>query len=415
MNYKKINNLLGWVVGIIATLTYILTLEKTTSWWDTGEFIASAYKLQIVHQPGAPLFLMIQNLFSNLAMGDNSRIAYWMNVGSAVCSGLTITFLFWTITALAKKAYVSLSSKEEISEGNLIKIMGAGVVGALAYTFSDTFWFSAVESEVYAMASLCTAVEFWAILKWDYHADEPYSERWLILIAYVMGLSIRVHLLNLLTIPALALVVYFRKTSKPTNNGAIKALLLGCVILALILWGIIQYSIKAAAYIDLFFVNSLGLGFGSGIILFAVLVIGGLTYGIIYSIKQHKPMLNIMLLCVCFILIGYSSFAMVVVRANADPTLNNSDPDDTFSILGYLNREQYGDDPLFNGPYFDSQPIEYVEGSAIYRKGEDNYIKVGNKPKYKYDRETFLPRIYSSEHAQVYRNWLNLGEGEQPS
>jgi len=413
MTYSKVNNLLGWLSFLIATTTYILTLEPTASFWDCGEFIAAAYKMQIVHQPGAPLFLMLQNLFSNFAMGNPELIAYWMNVGSAVSSGLTILFLFWTITALARKVIAPRGT--EITQIQLIQIMGAGLVGALAYTFSDTFWFSAVESEVYAMASLCTAVVFWAILKWDYHADEPYSERWLILIAYVMGLSIGVHLLNLLTIPALALVVYFRKTSKPTNNGAIKALLLGCVILALILWGIIQYSIKAAAYIDLFFVNSLGLGFGSGIILFAVLVIGGLTYGIIYSIKQHKPMLNIMLLCVSFILIGYSSFAMVVVRANADPTLNNSDPDDTFSILGYLNREQYGDDPLFNGPYFDSQPIEYVEGSAIYRKGEDNYIKVGNKPKYKYDRETFLPRIYSSEHAQVYRNWLNLGEGEQPS
>lgn len=413
MTYSKVNNLLGWLSFLIATTTYILTLEPTASFWDCGEFIAAAYKMQIVHQPGAPLFLMLQNLFSNFAMGNPELIAYWMNIGSAVSSGLTILFLFWTITALARKVIAPRDA--ELTQTQLIQIMGAGLVGALAYTFSDTFWFSAVESEVYAMASLCTAVVFWAILKWDYHADEPYSERWLILIAYVMGLSIGVHLLNLLTIPALALVVYFRKSTKPTNSGTIKALLLGCVILALILWGIIQYSIKAAAYIDLFFVNSLGLGFGSGIILFAVLVIGGLTYGIIYSIKQHKPMLNIMLLCVSFILIGYSSFAMVVVRANADPTLNNSDPDDTFSILGYLNREQYGDDPLFNGPYFDSQPIEYVEGSAIYRKGEDNYIKVGNKPKYKYDRETFLPRIYSSEHAQVYRNWLNLGEGEQPS
>lgn len=413
MTYSKVNNLLGWLSFLIATTTYVLTLEPTASFWDCGEFIAAAYKMQIVHQPGAPLFLMLQNLFSNFAMGNPELIAYWMNIGSAVSSGLTILFLFWTITALARKVIAPRGA--EVSQTQLIQIMGAALVGALAYTFSDTFWFSAVESEVYAMASLCTAVVFWAILKWDYHADEPYSERWLILIAYVMGLSIGVHLLNLLTIPALALVVYFRKTTKATNGGTIKALLLGCVILAFILWGIIQYSIKAAAYIDLFFVNSLGLGFGSGIILFAILVIGGLTYGIIYSIKKHKPMLNIMLLCVSFILIGYSSFAMVVVRANADPTLNNSDPDDTFAILGYLNREQYGDDPLFNGPYFDSQPIEYVEGAAIYRKGENNYVKVGNKPKYNYDRETFLPRIYSSEHAQAYRSWLNLGEGEQPS
>jgi len=294
--------------------------------------------------------------------------------------------------------------------------MGAGLVGALAYTFSDTFWFSAVESEVYAMASLCTAVVFWAILKWDAHADEPYSERWLILIAYVMGLSIGVHLLNLLTIPALALVVYFRKNQNPSSKGAIKALFIGIVVLALILWGIIQYSIKFAAYFDLFFVNSLGLGFGSGVFVFAILLVGGLTYGILYSIKHQKRTLNIILLCTSFIFFGYSSFTMITIRAKANPTLNNNDPDNTFALLGYLNREQYGDDPLLKGPYFDSRPIEYVEGSAMYIQGADKYIKVGNKAGYKYDRETLLPRIYSSspDHVQVYRSWLNLGENEQP-
>lgn len=414
MNYSKINNILGWLSFLIATLSYILTLEPTASFWDCGEFIAAAYKMQIVHQPGAPLFLMLQNLFSNFAMGRPELIAYWMNVGSAVSSGLTILFLFWTITALAKK--VVTSKGVEITQAQLIQIMGAGLVGTLAYAFSDTFWFSAVESEVYAMASLCTAVVFWAILKWDSHADEPYSERWLILIAYVMGLSIGVHLLNLLTIPALALVVYFRKNQNPTSKGALKAMLIGVIILGLILWGIIQYSIKFAAYFDLFFVNTLGLGFGSGVFVFAVLLIGGLTYGIIYSIKHHKKTLNIVLLCTSFIFFGYSSFTMITIRAKANPTLNNNDPDNTFALLGYLNREQYGDDPLFNGPYFDSKPIEYVEGSAMYRKGDDQYVKIGNKPSYKYDRETLLPRIYSStpDHISVYRSWLNLGENEQP-
>ena len=415
MNYTKINNLLGWLSFLIATLTYVLTVESTASFWDCGEFIAAAYKMQVVHQPGAPLFLMLQNLFSNFAFARPEMIAYWMNIGSAVSSGLTILFLFWTITALARK--VIEVKNTEITQTQIIQIMGAGLVGALAYTFSDTFWFSAVESEVYAMASLCTAVVFWAILKWDAHADEPYSERWLILIAYVMGLSIGVHLLNLLTIPALALVVYFRKNPNPTNAGALKALLLGCAVLALILWGIIQYTIKFAAYFDLFFVNTLGLGFGSGVLLFALLVVGGITYGIYYSIKHHKPTLNVILLCISFIIFGYSSFTMVVVRAKANPTLNNSDPDNTFAVLSYLNREQYGDDPLIKGPYFDSRPIEYIEGSSIYRKGEHNYVKVGNKPKYAYDRETLLPRVYSSnpQHVNVYRNWLHLGENEQPS
>lgn len=415
MNYSKINNILGWLSFFIATLTYILTLEPTASFWDCGEFIAAAYKMQVVHQPGAPLFLMLQNLFSNFAMGRPELIAYWMNVGSAVSSGLTILFLFWTITALARKA-VNLKGAE-ITQAQLIQIMGAGLVGTLAYAFSDTFWFSAVESEVYAMASLCTAVVFWAILKWDFHADEPYSERWLILIAYVMGLSIGVHLLNLLTIPALALVVYFRKNQNPTSRGAIRAMLIGVVVLGLILWGIIQYSIKFAAYFDLFFVNTLGMSFGSGVFVFAILLIGGLTYGIIYSIKHHKKTLNIILLCTSFIFFGYSSFTMITIRAKANPTLNNNDPDNTFALLGYLNREQYGDDPLLKGPYFDSKPIEYVEGSAMYRKGDDEYVKIGNKPGYKYDRETLFPRIYSStspDHIRAYRSWLNLGENEQP-
>jgi len=415
MNYNKINNLLGWAVGIIATLTYILTLEKTTSWWDTGEFIASAYKMQIVHQPGAPLFLMIQNLFSNLAMGDTSRIAYWMNVGSAVCSGLTITFLFWTITALAKKAYVSFSSNESPAESNLIKIMGAGAVGALAYTFSDTFWFSAVESEVYAMSSLCTAIVFWAILKWEAKADEPGADRWLVLIAYVMGLSIGVHLLNLLVIPAIALVIYFRKTSKVTSGGIAKALILGVVVLAVVLWGVIQYLIKFAAYTDLFFVNSLGLGFGTGVTFFALLVAGGLIFGIWYSWKHVKPILNISLLSLAFIIFGYSSFTMILVRAKAKPTLNNSDPDNVFTFLSYLNREQYGDEPLLKGRYFDAKPTDIFETGNIYRKDGNKYVVAKKKFDYTWSHSTLLPRIYSDKHAAFYRDYLNLGPEEVPT
>src|SRR5690606_16961115 len=211
MNYSKTNNLLGWMCGIIATLLYIYTADRYNSWWDTGEFVASAYKLQVVHQPGAPLFLMIQNLFSNLALGDKSQIAYWMNIGSAVCSGLTITFLFWTITALARKVTISESNSLPL---NNLKIFGAGVVAALSYAFTDTFWFSAVESEVYAMSSLCTALVFWLILKWEARAEQEDANKWILVIAFVMGLSIGVHLLNLLTIPALALVIYFKKAKQ---------------------------------------------------------------------------------------------------------------------------------------------------------------------------------------------------------
>ncbi|WP_028297697.1 glycosyltransferase family 117 protein [Olivibacter sitiensis] len=417
MSYNKINNIFGWVAFLISTTVYVLTLEPSASYWDCGEFISAAYKMQIVHQPGAPLFLMLQNIFSNLALGDRTQIAYWMNFGSAVSSGLTILFLFWTITALAKK--VVWPEGTSLDSEKLIRIIGAGLVGSLAYTFTDTFWFSAVESEVYAMSSLCTAVVFWAILKWDAHADEPRADRWLILIAYIMGLSIGVHLLNLLTIPALGLVVYFRRTAKPTSKGAIYTLLISVVILGIILWGIVQFMIKMAAYFDLFFVNSLGMGFGSGVLVFALLLIGGLTYGIIYSIKQAKPILNIALLATVFIIFGYGSFAMILIRAKANTSLNNSDPENAFSFLSYLNREQYGDEPLLKGPYFTSKFAGYEEGANRYAKGETKYEVIGQKLKKTYDKTYFFPRVYSDDagrgHPQFYRNYLNLAEDQVPT
>lgn len=413
MNYNKNNNLLGWLCAIVATIVYVMTAERSTSWWDCGEFIASAYKLQIVHQPGAPLFLMLQNLFSNFAFGDLSKIAFWMNVGSAVSSGLTILFLFWTITALAKKILVPRNG--EVSTAQMITIMGAGLVGALGYAFTDTFWYSAVESEVYAMSSLCTAVVFWAILKWEARADEPDADRWLIFIAYVMGLSIGVHLLNLLVIPAMALVIYFRKKDKPDTKGALTSLLIGVIVLGLILWGIIQYLIKFAAFLDLFFVNSLSLPFGSGVTVFAVAVVAVIVYLLYYSVKNNKPLLNTIVLSATFIILGYSSFSMIMVRAKANPTLNNSDPDNVFAFLSYLNREQYGDEPLFKGPYFDSKATELVEGANSYRKDADKYVVAEKSYKYKYDRETVFPRIYSNRegHVQYYREYLNIPEGQQ--
>jgi len=415
MNYNKINNLLGWLCFLIAAITYSLTLEPSTSFWDCGEFIASAFKLQIVHQPGAPLFLMIAKIFSLLAGGDNSRIAFWMNMSSALASAATILFLFWSITALARK--VLLKPGEELTQAKIIAIMGSGLVGALAYTFSDTFWFSAVEAEVYALSSLCTAIVFWAILKWDLHADEDGADRWLIFIAYIMGLSIGVHLLNLLVIPAIALIYYFRRSKKITSAGTIFALIIGIVILGVIQYGIIQYVVKFAAYFDLFFVNSLGMGFGTGVVVFGLLIAGVLTYGIIYSVKKAKPILNLALLCTVFILVGYSSFAMIVIRAKADPTLNNSDPDNVFALLSYLNREQYGDRPLLYGEYFDSQPIDYKEGGNIYRKGDSKYEVAGKKFETVYDRNTLLPRMYSRDpqHISFYKEWMRIGEGESPN
>ena len=436
MKYSKINNIFGFICFFIATLTYILTLEPSVSFWDCGEFIASALKMQVVHQPGAPLFLMIERFFSIFAMGDNTKVAYFMNVGSAIASGATILFLFWTITALAKK--VLIKGNEEISKANLISIMGAGVVGALAYTFSDSFWFSAVEAEVYALSSLSTAVVFWAILKWEAVADEPKADRWLLFIAYVMGLSIGIHLLNLLTIPALAFVYYFRKTEKPTTAGILKTFGIGVLILAVIQYFIIQYLVSFGAYFDLFFVNTLHLGFGTGVLFFALLLIGGLVFGIRYSIKHKKRFLNLALLSATLVIFGYGSFAMIVIRAQAKPNLNNSDPDNAFSFLSYLNREQYGDRPLLVGPNYNSipkyneegtQPIT-IKGDSTYRKGATRYEASGIKTKHIYaenenfpdsirrlQHEVLFPRMYSDDqkHIGYYKDWLNLNDTDFPT
>jgi hypothetical protein len=415
MKYSKINNITGWICFVVATLTYILTLEPNVSFWDCGEFIASAFKMQVVHQPGAPLFLMIQRFFSLFAAGDVTKVAYFMNVGSAIASGATILFLFWTITALAKKMLVQ--PNEEVSSSKMISIMGAGAVGALAYTFSDSFWFSAVESEVYALSSLFTAIVFWGILKWEANADEPRADRWLLFIAYIMGLSIGIHLLNLLTIPAIAFVYYFKKTPKPTTAGIFKTLAVGILILAIIQYGIIQYMVSFGAYFDLFFVNTLGMGFGSGVIAFAIILIAALVFGIRYSIKHQKKILNLALLSTVLIIFGYGSFAMIIIRAKANPNLNNSSPDNAFSFLGYLNREQYGDRPLLFGPNYNSQATGITEGKTLYRKGEKNYEVAGKKTDYEYDKITPFPRMYSNEdrHVAYYKDMMGFDDTHFPS
>ncbi len=412
MSYTKLNNLIGWVCGLIATGGYIATADRFNSWWDTGEFIASAYKLQVVHQPGAPLFLLIQNLFSNLAMGDTSRMAFWMNVGSAICSGLCIVFLFWSITALAKK--ILLRGKEGLNVADKILIFAAGVVGALAYSFTDTFWYSAVESEVYAMSSLCTAVVFWLILKWEARADEPNANKWLLVIAFVIGLSIGVHLLNLLTIPVLALVIYFRKADVINWKGTLKTLALGIGVLAFVLWGVIQYSVKIAAYTDLFFVNSLGLAFGSGVLFFVIVLLCSLVLALIYAHRKSKAVLQLSLLGICFVFFGFSSYAMLLIRSQTNISLNNGSPDNAFSFLGYLSREQYQSEPLFKGPTFSANAVG-VEKSKSYVKGEGKYREIEGAGHYKYDKEILLPRMYSEKHADFYRYYLGLAEGAEPT
>jgi hypothetical protein len=420
MQYKKINNLLGLLCFVIAATTYILTLERSVSFWDCGEFIACAARLQVSHQPGYPLFAMLGKVFSLLSFGDNTKMAYFMNFGSAMASGATVMFLFWTITALAKKLVERNNVITEEWRTGLI--MCAGLVGALAFAYTDTFWFSAVEYIVFAWSSLCTAVVFWAILKWEACADEPRADRWIIFIAYMIGLSIGIHLLNLLTIPAVALVYYFRRYKKVNLRTGTVAFLISIVILAFVQYGVRGYTIVGAAYTDLFFVNTLGLGFGSGVIAFFVLLAGTLIYGVRYSIKHKKPMLNLAFLCVIFIYLGYSSFVYIPIRATAGTNLDNSHPDNAFTLDNYINRIQYGTTPLLSGPYYDAKIVDEKDGSMMYRKGDKNYEPIGKQQSYVYDHITLFPRMYLAEgdpdHAQAtrfYEQWLNIPEGQAPT
>ncbi|MEN0055904.1 MAG: DUF2723 domain-containing protein, partial [Mucilaginibacter sp.] len=371
-------------------------------------------------QPGYPMFAMLGKAFSLLSFGDNTKVAYFTNLGSALASGATVMFLFWTITALAKKLLIS--KDETATTHQLILIMGAGLVGALAFTYTDTFWFSAVETIVFALSSLCTAVVFWAILKWDAHAGEPGADKWIVLIAYIIGLSIGIHLLNLLTIPAIAMVYYLRRFKTPTLKKGIVVFMVSIVILGLVQYGIREYTIKGAAYFDLFFVNSLGFSFGSGAVVFFLLIIAAITAGIIYSIKHKKPALNLALVCLAFIYFGYGSFAYIPIRASANTNLNNSHPDNAFTLNGYLNRIQYGETPLLYGPLYDAKIIDQTEGSAMYRKGRNRYEVAGKRPNYIFDHNTIIPRMHSTEgdsdfdqNVQFYKQWLNLADGHKPT
>jgi hypothetical protein len=416
MQYNKINNLLGWLCFVIASATYILTLEPSVSFWDCGEFISCAYRLQVAHQPGYPVFAMLGKAFSLLSFGNNAKVPYFTNMMAAISSGATIMFLFWTITALAKKLLLSKVG-EIIDDTRLILIMGAGLVGALAFTYTDTFWFSAVETIVFAISSLCTAVVFWGILKWDAHADEPGADRWIVFIAYVIGLSIGIHLLNLLTIPALAIVYYFRRGKNITTGGTIGTLLIGALILVLVQYGVRGYTIHIAAYFDLIFVNTFGLPFWGGAFIFFLIIAGIIVGGIWYSTKHKMPTLNLAFLCVAFVYFGYSSFAYIPIRATANTDLNNSHPDNAFTLYGYLNRIQYGENPLLFGQYFDAKVIDQTEGNTLYRKGPTKYEVAGKKQNYVYDHTTFLPRMYSSEgqDPQFYRQWLQMSDDHVPN
>ncbi len=400
---------------LIATAVYVLTLEPTASFWDAGEFIACSYKLLVPHPPGAPFYLLMGRLFSMFA-SDVTQVAWWVNLLSALASSFTALFLFWTITILARK--VLLKEGAAPTKGNTWLIMGSGAVGALAYTFSDSAWFSAVEAEVYAMSSFFTAIVFWAMLRWEEKVGEAHSDKWLILIAYLVGLSIGAHLLNLVTIPALAFIYYFR-LYKPTFWGGVIAFAISAVIVGVILWGVIPGLPSVAGWFEVLFVNDFGLPFSSGIIFFLVLFVGALVFGIRYSIRHNNRILNTALLSLAFVLIGYSSYMMIPIRSSYEPTIDENDPDDIMTFVSYLKREQYGDRPLLYGPQYNAQPIGQEEGAPRYVKGKDKYINTGNKVEPVYDSKdkVLLPRIYSDQpqHIDAYKKWVDLREGQTPT
>ena len=416
--YSLINNVLGWVVFLIATTVYLLTAEPTVPWWDCGEYTATADKLQVGHPPGAPTFQLIGSLFSIFAGSDTSLVAYAMNAMSAICSGFTILFLFWTITMLAKKL---VKNKEEMTLGQMIAIFASGVVGSLAYTFSDTFWYSAVESEVYAMSSCFTAISFWAILKWEAEADDKHNLRWLILIAFLIGISIGVHLLNLLAIPAITYVFYFKKYPNVEKNKKRNFILVGIIsmlLVAIILYFIVPYIVIFAGKFEIFFTNSIGLPFNTGTIVYFALLIGLLVWGVWYSIKKQKVILNTALLSVLFILIGYTTFFVLVIRSNANTPINENAPKDATALLTYLNREQYGYTPLFHGQYYNAMVVDQQESSSKYIKDKESgkYIEVKQRGKlvYESDKTTIFPRMWSNDesrnHPTYYKMWAGIDE-----
>jgi len=415
-NFQRLNTYAGWVVFALATLVYILTVEETASFWDCGEFIASSYKLQVPHPPGAPFFLLMGRVFSFLALGDTTQVAYWINMISVLSSGFTILFLFWTVSLLGRKLFKI--NESEITKEQTITVIGGSAVGALAYTFSDSFWFSAGEAEVYAMSSFFTAIVFWAILKWERISDESRGNRWLILIAYMMGLSIGVHLLNLVTIPAMAMIYYYKKY-KTSTIGFVATMLISGLIIVTILSGIIPGLPSLAGSFEVFFVNNLGLPFGSGILVIVILLLGGLIYGIIKTQKQNREIFNTALLSLVFVLIGYSSYAIIVIRSNYNTPIDQNNPDDIMSIVSYLKREQYGYRPLLHGRYFTAQLTDQKKGRPVYVKGKDKYIIAQHRIENIYDptQTTILPRIYSNDknHVARYQEVLGLKEGEIPS
>ncbi len=442
MDYKKLNIITGWLVFLVATWTYIATIEPTASFWDCGEFLATANKLEVGHPPGAPLFMMIARVFSAFVSTENVPIA--INTLSALCSSFSILFLFWSITHMARKL-ASRGSDATLTTGQMIAVMGSGIVGALAYTWSDSFWFSAVEAEVYSMSSLFTAATFWAILKWESEAEESHNSRWLILICYLLGLSIGVQLLGLLCIPAIALVYYFKKY-ETTTKGLLFTLVISAVILGTIQAIIIPGVAKLAGWFELIFVNDMGLPFNTGNFAYFVLVIALIVVGLRWTQRTGRVIMNTIILGISVILVGYSTYAMTVVRSLANPPIDENNPENVFNLVSYLNREQYGDRPLLIGQFWDSPYAdEREDGKPVYTatyqiKKDDRVVKnfydgwsaqhfvdenpghtidnayvvtdarIGSEPVYEPEFTVVFPRMYSSQrsHVDAYKEWSDF-------
>ncbi|MBD2723908.1 glycosyltransferase family 117 protein [Hymenobacter armeniacus] len=428
-SFKSLNNLVGWLVFAIAAVTYLLTLEPTASFWDCGEFIACSYKLLVPHPPGAPTFLLLGRIMSLFSFGDVTKVAVLINALSGLSSAFTVLFLFWIITRMARK----LVLREAVGNSNLraeaiepngyqrLLILSAGAVGALAFTFSDSFWFNAVEGEVYAMSALCTAAVVWLMLKWEAHADEPDSDKWIVLIAYVIGLSIGVHLLNLLTLPALGFIYYYRRTANPSMKGGILVMVVSMIIVGSILVGIIPGLPTLAGSVEVFFVNTIGLPFNSGLFVFLIVFIGLIWFGFRLSYQRRSQLLNTAMLCFVFILIGYSSYLIVPIRSSFQPTINENDPEDVLSFVSYLKREQYGSRPLLYGPQFNAQPNGQEPGAPRYARDPKTgrYKELPPQPEYTYADEDkmLIPRIYSYEPDQIanYKKWVDIQDGVKPT
>lgn len=434
-SYQKLNNLLGWFAFLASAVVYLLTMEPTASFWDCGEYIACSYKLEVGHPPGAPLFILLGRIASLFAFGDTTKVAMMINALSALSSAGTVLFLFWSITYLTKK--LVLRGGQTLTQGRIFAIMGSGLVGSLAYAFSESFWFSAVEGEVYAMSQFFTAVIFWAVLKWEQVADEPHSDRWIILIFFLLGLAIGVHLLGILVIPVLGYVYYFKKY-KATRNGFIIAGVASVALLGIVQSVIIPGVVSLSAKFELFFVNSMGMPFNSGTIVYFLLLAGSIVWALNYTRQRGKVLWNTAVLCFTALLIGYSSFFVLIIRSQSNPPIDENNPENAISLLSYLKREQYGDWPILFGQYFNaplyygkdldpnSEPLHsvdaddktphYIDGDPIYVKDEKagKYViaddRVDAIPNYDKRFCTFFPRMWSQQgsHERAYKSWTEM-------